>query len=176
MYCEMNVLKEQRVCIKFCQKLGKTATETYEMLQQAFGETAFSRSKTFEWYSRFKNGCTSIDNDPHTGQPSMARINETVDHVNVVICGCRHLMIREIADELNLSFGLTIAILQFFALKHQLSTQRYEPSTTAHMVRKLLTAVVAFGTTILNHPSIITLFGCFLCLDFRIKDLLLYLF
>jgi hypothetical protein len=43
-------LKEQRVCIKFCQKLGKTATETYEMLQQAFGETALSRSKTFEWY------------------------------------------------------------------------------------------------------------------------------
>jgi hypothetical protein len=40
----MDVLKEQRVCIKFCQKLGKTATETYEMLQQAFGETALSPS------------------------------------------------------------------------------------------------------------------------------------
>jgi hypothetical protein len=52
-------------------------------------------------------------------------------------------------------------LLQFNALKHQLSTQRCEPSTTAHMVRKLLTAVVAFGTTIPNRPSIITLFGCF---------------
>jgi hypothetical protein len=41
-YCEMDVLKEQRVCIKFCQKLGKMATETFEMLQ------ALSRSKTFE--------------------------------------------------------------------------------------------------------------------------------
>jgi hypothetical protein len=58
----MDVLKEQRVCIKFCQKLGKIATETYEMLQQAFGETALSQSKTFEWYSRFKNGHMSIDN------------------------------------------------------------------------------------------------------------------
>jgi hypothetical protein len=55
----MDVLKEQRVCNKFCQKLGKTATETYEMLQQAFGETALSRSKTFEWYSRFKNEADS---------------------------------------------------------------------------------------------------------------------
>jgi hypothetical protein len=62
----MDVLKEQRVCIKFCQKLGKTATETYETLQQAFGETALSRSKTFEWYSRFKNGRMSIDDAPHT--------------------------------------------------------------------------------------------------------------
>jgi hypothetical protein len=37
-------------------------------------------------------------------------------------------------------------------LKHELSTQRYEPSTTAHVVRKLLTAVVDFGTTIPNRP------------------------
>jgi hypothetical protein len=50
-------------------------------------------------------------------------------------------------------------LLQFNALKHQLSMQRYEPSATAHMVRKLLTAVVAFGTTIPNFPSVITLFG-----------------
>jgi hypothetical protein len=34
---------------KFYQKLGKTATETYEMLQQAFGEKALSRSKTSEY-------------------------------------------------------------------------------------------------------------------------------
>jgi hypothetical protein len=74
-YCEMDVLKEQRVCIKFCQKLGKTATKTYEMLQQAFGETALSRSKTFDWYSRFINGRNSIDDDPHTDRPSTARTN-----------------------------------------------------------------------------------------------------
>jgi hypothetical protein len=61
----MDVLKEQRVCIKLCQKFGETATETYEMLQQAFGETTLSRSKTFEWDSRFKIGRTSIDDD-HT--------------------------------------------------------------------------------------------------------------
>jgi hypothetical protein len=58
---------------------------------------------------------------------------------------------------------------------HQLSTQRYEPSTITHLERKSLTAVVAFGTAIANRPSIITLFGCFRCLDFRTKDLLLYM-
>jgi hypothetical protein len=64
-------------------------------------------------------------------------------------------------------------LLQFNALKHQLKTQRYEPSTTAHVVRKLLTAVVTFGTTIPNRPSSITSFGCFRCLDSRINDLVL---
>jgi hypothetical protein len=110
-YCEMDVLKEQRVCIKFCQTLGKTATETYEMLQQAFGETALSRSKIFEWHSRFKNGRTSIDDDPHTGRSSTARTNQTVDRVNAVIRRNRCLTIRKIADEINLSFGTCQAIL-----------------------------------------------------------------
>jgi hypothetical protein len=64
-----------------------------------------SQSNTFEWHSRFKNGRTSNDDDPHTGRPSTARTNETVDRVNAVISGNRRLMIGQIADELNLSFG-----------------------------------------------------------------------
>jgi hypothetical protein len=52
--------------------------------------------------------------------------------------------------------------------------QHYEPSTTAHVVRQLTMVVVAFRTTIPNCPSIIMLFGCFRCLDFRTKDLLPY--
>jgi hypothetical protein len=110
-YYEMAVLKEQCVCIKFCQKLGKMATETYKMQRQAFGETALSRYKTFEWYSRFKNGRTFIDDDPHTGWPSTVRTNETVHCVSAVIRGDLRLTIREIADELNLSFGTCQAIL-----------------------------------------------------------------
>jgi hypothetical protein len=35
---------EQRVCIKFCVKLGKTATETVEMLCEAFGEHSLRQS------------------------------------------------------------------------------------------------------------------------------------
>jgi hypothetical protein len=33
---------EQCVCIKLCVKLGKSATETLEMLHEAFGEQWFS--------------------------------------------------------------------------------------------------------------------------------------
>lgn len=29
---------EQHVCVKFCTKLGKSVTETLEMLHQVFGE------------------------------------------------------------------------------------------------------------------------------------------
>jgi len=38
----------------FCMKLGKSATETFEIIKKAF--EAISRSKTFEWYKRFSEG------------------------------------------------------------------------------------------------------------------------
>jgi len=44
---------EQRICIKFCFKIGKTATETYQLLQQAFGEDAMGRTQVFDWFRPF---------------------------------------------------------------------------------------------------------------------------
>jgi hypothetical protein len=39
---------EQRVCINFLVKLGKSDTETFEMLREAFGEYSVSRTAVFE--------------------------------------------------------------------------------------------------------------------------------
>jgi len=64
---------QQRMCIDFCFRLGKTDAETYEMLQAVFGESCLSRSKTFEWYSRFKSGRRSFEDDPRPGRPSTPR-------------------------------------------------------------------------------------------------------
>ena len=44
---EMADFLEQRACIKFCFKLGKTARECYEILKTAFGEQAMGSSQTF---------------------------------------------------------------------------------------------------------------------------------
>jgi hypothetical protein len=42
---------KQHVCIKFCVKLGKSATKTLEMLHEAFGEHSLRRTAVFEWHS-----------------------------------------------------------------------------------------------------------------------------
>jgi hypothetical protein len=49
-------LKEQRICVKFCFKLGKTASETHEMLKTVFGVIDMGRTQTFDWFSRFIRG------------------------------------------------------------------------------------------------------------------------
>ena len=62
----MDQRKEQRVCIKFCADVGKSATETLEMIQQGFGDQSLSCSQVFQWHARFKTGRTSVDDDEHT--------------------------------------------------------------------------------------------------------------
>ena len=61
--------REERACIKFCFKLGKTATECHEMLKTAFGKQAICLSQTFQCFSLFKAGRTSIDDDERSGRP-----------------------------------------------------------------------------------------------------------
>jgi hypothetical protein len=57
----MSDVPEQHVCVKFSFKLGKTFSEAFEMLKQAFWDEAISRTQTRELYKRFKEGRTSVE-------------------------------------------------------------------------------------------------------------------
>jgi hypothetical protein len=74
---KMNLIKEQRVCVKFRFRLGKTATKTLQLLQTAYGEEALSRT-CFEWCKRFKEDKTSIEDDQRRWRPSTKKNQENV--------------------------------------------------------------------------------------------------
>ena len=59
---------EERYAIRFCFKLGKNATETYGMLQTAFGPSCMNRTSVFEWHGRFKEGRESVRHDERCGR------------------------------------------------------------------------------------------------------------
>ena len=46
--------------IKLCFKLGKNATETYGILQTAFGASCMNRASVFEWHKTLKEGRESV--------------------------------------------------------------------------------------------------------------------
>ena len=50
---------EQCCAIKFCVKLGESATVTYEKLQRAYGEHSLSRAHVFRWHESFLGPITS---------------------------------------------------------------------------------------------------------------------
>jgi len=43
---------EQRINIKFCVKIRKSASETRALLTVAYGEYAMKKSSVFEWHRR----------------------------------------------------------------------------------------------------------------------------
>jgi len=102
---------EQRTCIKFWFKIGKTATETYQLLQQAYGEDAMGRTQVFGWFRRFKEGRTSVASDPRLGQLSTSRNEEMIAKVRTIVRNNRRLTVREIADDCGISAGSCDAIL-----------------------------------------------------------------
>ena len=59
---------EEQYATKFCFKLGKNTTETYGMLQTAFGASCMSRASVFEWHKRFKEGRESVRDDEMCGR------------------------------------------------------------------------------------------------------------
>jgi hypothetical protein len=47
---------EQRMNIKFCVKIGKSASETLVLLRMAYGEYTMKKSSVFEWHRRSSKG------------------------------------------------------------------------------------------------------------------------
>ena len=103
---------EQRICINFCFKLGKTGTETYEMMKTAFGDEAMSRARVLEWFRLFKEGRQSVNCDPRSGRPSTSRNVEKIAQMKTVVRSDCRLTVREIAQEYDISIGSCDEILR----------------------------------------------------------------
>jgi hypothetical protein len=104
---EMVDFCEQRACIKFCFKLGKTATDYYERLKIAFGEQVMGCYETFQWFSQFKPGRTSIDDDECSGRSVSSSMPEMIESVHQNICEDH----RHTIDEVTVIAGSTLHVL-----------------------------------------------------------------
>ena len=101
----MDQRKEQRVCIRFCADLGKSATETLEMIQQGLGDQSLNCTQVFQWHARFKPGHTSFDDDEHTGRPRSCTTPETVARIQEIIRQDQRQTIRDIAGEVDVGYA-----------------------------------------------------------------------
>ena len=69
---------EEWYAIKFCFKVGKNATETYGMLQTAFGASCMNQASVFVWHKRFKEGKESMRDEERCGRSKEVRTPELI--------------------------------------------------------------------------------------------------
>ncbi|KAJ4439787.1 hypothetical protein ANN_07915, partial [Periplaneta americana] len=103
---------EQRYCIKFCQKLDYSQSQTILKIQQVFGEDAMGVTQIKEWFNRFKDGRTSAESEQRCGRPQTARSAAVVERVRNLVMADRRLTVREIAEEVGVSKDSAHAILR----------------------------------------------------------------
>jgi hypothetical protein len=89
------------------------------MIQNAFGNEAMGCTRVKEWFRQFKEGLMSAESDECLGRPSMSRNQVMIDKVCSAVMGNRRITIRELSNELGLSFGLVQSILtEDLGMKH----------------------------------------------------------
>ena len=77
--------KERTVCVKFCFLLGQSRAETVLMLQEVFKQEDLSKAQVCEWYSRFKGGEMSCEDQPRSDRISTCRNDENLGKVRNAI-------------------------------------------------------------------------------------------
>ena len=93
---------EERYAIKLCFKLGKNATETYGMLQIAFGASCGNRAWVFEWHKRFKEGRESVRDDERYGRSKEVNTPELIGQGLWLLCwGFKGIQIKVPSEEVS---------------------------------------------------------------------------
>ena len=82
-------------------KLGKSATETYDLLKKVYGDECLSHTQVFEWFKRFKAGREEIGDDQLPGRPSTSKTNANIKKVGEIVRTNRRLSIRAVAELIN---------------------------------------------------------------------------
>jgi transposase len=62
--------EQQRYATEFCVRLGKSGSETLQLIHQAYGGDAMRRAAVFKWWKRFRDGETDLKDEPRSGRPS----------------------------------------------------------------------------------------------------------
>ena len=80
------------------------------MLNVAFGECSMNKSSVYKWYKRFQEGREDTEDDERPGRPSTSTTDDNVETMKKMIMENRRITIREVADEVGISFGSCQAI------------------------------------------------------------------
>ena len=150
--CGMAEVDEQRVCIKFCVRLGKTGSE---MLKQAFGDSCMNRSRTFEWFGRFKNGITSTANDDRSGRPSTATTPSKVEELRAAVNQDRRRTIHDLCAEVGIGYGSCQRIVTEQLNMHRIAAKFMPRVLTQDQKDSRVAICQELKETVINDPTLL---------------------
>ncbi|KAF2879594.1 hypothetical protein ILUMI_26576, partial [Ignelater luminosus] len=78
------------------------------MLKEVYGDDVVTLKTVYKYYERFESGNVSVEEEQRS---STSKTDENVQKIAKMVHANRRLTIRELADELNISYGSVQSIL-----------------------------------------------------------------
>ncbi|XP_064469631.1 protein GVQW3-like [Ornithodoros turicata] len=109
---EVSAHIEQRILMRFLVNEDVKSSEIHRRLRAQYGHDTLSHSKAFEWCKRFRDGRTSVEDDPGRGgsEPSV-RVPENIQVVERLVLKDRRITCLELARKTDLSVGTLNTII-----------------------------------------------------------------
>jgi hypothetical protein len=82
-------------------KLNKTATETFNLLREAYVQNTLSRARVFEWHKRRSEERENVEDEEKDGRPLRKQSDENAVEISTVV-RTDGLGIRMTSDELHM--------------------------------------------------------------------------
>jgi hypothetical protein len=146
---------EQRASIKFCFKTGKTATETFQLIKQVYGDNALARTRVFEWYARFRDGRENVEDNERSGRPAAVRTPGMVERVRQLISTDRRMTLRMMEMELHISRETIRKILMEDLGKRKICPRFVPHCLTDEQKALRLQACQEFVRSVNDHRSLL---------------------
>ena len=106
-------MQSERYAIKLCFQLGKNAaTETYGMLQTAFGASCMNRASVFEWHKRFKECRETVRDDERCGRSKEFRTPKLIGQIKNFMGKDRRVSIETISAQFDVGVGTVHTIIR----------------------------------------------------------------
>jgi len=122
------------------------------MLTQAFGDSCMSRSRTFEWFGRFKNGRTSTAND-RSGRPSTATTPSKVEQVRTAVNQDRRRTVHDLCAEVGIGYGSCQRILTEQLNMHRVAAKFVSRVLTHDQKDSRVAICQELKETVINDPT-----------------------
>ena len=102
---------EQRCVIRFLWSKGRTPIEIHRGIQPTYEERCLALRSVRSWCSEFENGRENLNDNERAWRPRVSETDDNTARVGAMVEAERCVRIKDIAQELDISFGSAFNII-----------------------------------------------------------------
>ena len=91
--------------IRFLWSKGRTPIKIHRGMQPTYGERCLALRSVRWWCSEFENGSENVNDNEHAGRPHVSATDDNSARMGVMVKPERRMRFKDIAQELDISFG-----------------------------------------------------------------------